>query len=71
MLCVGQQIRLTRNEIARLTHLTDIEPEGIRCLGDLDAYVARCKAFYWGHSEETRFLHWLIDREIDLCRRAL
>ena len=67
MLCLGQQIRLTRAEVARFTRLTDIEPTGIRSLQDLDGYIATCKAHYWGVSEETRFLHWLIDREVRLC----
>ena len=32
-------------------------------LDDLDAYIARCKAHYWGRSRDTQFLHWLIDQE--------
>lgn len=70
MLRLGQQIRLTRNEIERLTQLTDIVPDGVRSVRDLDAYVARCKAHYWGESEDTRFLHWLIDREVRMCRQT-
>lgn len=63
MIRLGTHIRLTRAEIDRLFRLTDIEPVGIRTRADLDAYVARCKAHYWGHSRDTQFLHWLIDRE--------
>ena len=69
MLCLGQQIRLTRAEVARFTRLTDIVPTGIRSVRDLDGYIARCKAHYWGVSQQTRFLHWLIDREYRRCRR--
>ncbi|WP_413914506.1 hypothetical protein [Candidatus Skiveiella danica] len=42
----------------------------IRTLDDLDAYIARCKAHYWGVSQDTQFLHWLIDREYAQCRLA-
>lgn len=69
MLCSGQQIRLTRAEEARFTRLTDIVPSGIRSVQDFDRYIARCKAHYWGVSQQTRFLHWLIDREYRQCRQ--
>lgn len=68
MIRLGWQIRLTRREFERFRKITDIEPVNIRRLEDLDAYVARCKAHYWGVSGETRFLHWLIDREYAQCR---
>lgn len=63
MIRLGMHIRLTRLEAERLFRLTDIEPVGIRTATDLDAYVARCKAHYWGRSRDTQFLHWLIDQE--------
>ena len=63
MIRLGTQIRLTRPEAERLRGLTDIEPVDIRSPADLDAYVARCKAHYWGRSRDTQFLHWLIDQE--------
>jgi len=49
------------------TKITDIKPVAIRTLDDLDAYIARCKAHYWGVSEQTQFVHWLIDREYRQC----
>jgi hypothetical protein len=70
MIRLGSQIRLTRREVERFRKITDIEPVDIRTLDDLDTYIARCKAHYWGVSRETRFLHWLIDREYAQCRRA-
>ena len=70
MIRLGSQIRLTRREIERFRKITDIDPVGIRTLDDLDAYIARCKAHYWGVSQETRFLHWLIDREYAQCSLA-
>jgi hypothetical protein len=63
MIRLGTHIRLTRPEAERLFRLTDIEPVDIRTAADLDAYVARCKAHYWGRSRDTQFLHWLIDHE--------
>ena len=71
MIRLGSHVRLSGREIERFTKITAIEPEGIRTLADLDAYVARCKAHYWGVSRETRFLHWLIDREYHKCRRQV
>ena len=70
MIRLGAQIRLTRREVERFRKITDIEPVDIRSLDDLESYIARCKAHYWGKSEETRFLHWLIDREYAQCRQA-
>ena len=64
MIRLGPQIRLTRKEIQQLHWLTDIEPVGIRTLADLEAYVAKCKAHYWGVSEDTQFLHCHIDQEV-------
>lgn len=70
MIRLGHRVRLTRREIERFTKITAIEPLGICTLADLDAYIDRCKAHYWGASRETQFLHWLIDREHDQCRSA-
>lgn len=70
MIRLGSQIRLTRTEVARLRWLTSIEPAGIRTLSDLHDYVARCKAHYWGTSEDTQFLHWMIDKEVETCLAA-
>lgn len=70
MIRLGQQIRLTRPEIERFTKVTGFEPVSIRTPVDLQAYVARCKAHYWGHSRETQFLHWLIDEEHRRCCAA-
>ena len=70
MIRLGSQIRLTRREVERFRKITDIEPVDIRTLDDLENYIARCKAHYWGVSEETQFLHWLIDREYKWCRDA-
>jgi hypothetical protein len=70
MIRLGSQIRLSRREAERFLKITDIEPVGIRTIDDLEAYIARCKAHYWGVSNETCFLHWLIDREAAQCRQA-
>jgi hypothetical protein len=67
MIRLNQQIRLTRREVERFVKITDLVPQHIRTFEDFDAYVARCKAHYWGVSKDTRFMHWLIDRERDRC----
>ena len=70
MLCLGQHVRLTLREIERFTTITGITPVDVRTVADLEAYIERCKAHYWGVSRETQFLHWLIDREYQRCRHA-
>ena len=70
MIHLDSQIRLTRREVERFRKITGIEPVDIRTLDDLENYIARCKAHYWGVSEETQFLYWLIDREYAQCRHA-
>ena len=70
MLRLGSQIRLTHRELERFTKITGIEPAGIRTASELQAYIARCKGHYWGDSKQTRFLHWLIDRELAACTRC-
>ncbi|GAC1390277.1 MAG: hypothetical protein Q8R67_19080 [Rhodoferax sp.] len=70
MIRFGHQIRLTHREVERFTKITAIEPVDIHSLADLDAYIARCKAHYWGSSRDTQFLHWLIDQEYGRCREA-
>ena len=57
----GRSSMVQRKPLARITA---IEPGSIRSVADLQAYVRRCKAHYWGHSDDTRFLHWLIEREV-------
>lgn len=68
MIRLGHHVRLTVREVERFTKITGITPLEVRTLADLEAYVARCKAHYWGVSRETQFLHWLIDREYQQCR---
>lgn len=70
MIRLGSQIRLTRKEIEYFHWLTDFEPVGIRTTTDLDAYVAKCKAHYRGVSQDTQFLHWMIDQEVARCLAA-
>jgi hypothetical protein len=52
---------LTSSKIELFTTITGFVPENVKTLEDLDAYVKRCKQFYWDTSRDTRFLHRLID----------
>jgi hypothetical protein len=67
MIRLGHHIRLTRTEVARFTKITGFAPADVKTLADLDAYIRQCKQHYWGCSYETRFLHWLMDRERARC----
>lgn len=63
MLSLGQQIRLTPREVERFTEITGFTPVNVKSLDDLAKYVAECKRYYWGTSDDTKFLHYLIDME--------
>jgi hypothetical protein len=63
MIRLGKNIRLTRREVERFTKITGFEPVGVKTLDDLDNYIGKCKAHFWGVSKETRFLHFLLDEE--------
>lgn len=67
MIRLGRHIRLTKREIERFTTITGFAPVNVKTLDDLNAYIGQCKQHYWGTSEATRFLHWLIDRERLRC----
>lgn len=70
MLRGSDQIRLTRREVERFTMITGFEPVSVKSLVDLYAYVKECKDYYWGDSDDTRFLHYLIDRELQAALAA-
>lgn len=67
MIRLGNQIRLTGREVERFTAITGFVPTGVKTFDDLDAYIGECKEHYWGVSKDTKFLHWLMDRERTLC----
>lgn len=70
MLKLGNNIRLTSREIERFTEITGFAPVNVKTIDDLNAYIEDCKHYYWGVSEDTRFLHWLIDKEHSRCLGA-
>ena len=67
MIRLGNMIRLTSREVERFTEITGLIPVNVKTLDDLDAYIEHCKRMYWGVSEDTHFLHWLIDCEKSRC----
>lgn len=67
MIRLGNYIRLTRTEVERFTKITGFVPANVRTFDDLDDYIGQCKLHYWGVSQDTKFLHWLMDRERMLC----
>jgi hypothetical protein len=64
MLLGTTTLRLTRREAARWTKITGFAPSEVRSPTDLRHYVRHCKQYFWGTSEDTRFLHFLIDEEL-------
>ncbi len=63
MLRLGNTIRLTSREIERFTEITGFVPVNVKTLDDLRQYVEECKKYYWGVSDDTKLLHYLIDRD--------
>lgn len=57
-------LRLTRRELARWTKITGFTPGEVRSEADLARFALRCKRYFWGTSEDTRFVHFLIDEEL-------
>ena len=57
-------LRLTRRESDRWVKITGFEPAPVRSEADLRQFVERCKRHFRGTSEDTRFLHFLIDEEL-------
>jgi hypothetical protein len=70
MLRLGNSIRLTRREVERFTKITGIPPANVKTLACLDNYIAKCKRHFWGVSEDTRFIHFLLDEERSRCLEA-
>ncbi len=70
MIRFGNHIRLTSRDVERFTEITGIVPVEVKTLDDLDAYIEHCKRHYWGSSDDTLFLHWLIDKERSRCLGA-
>ena len=64
MLRGTKTLRLTWRESARWVKITGFEPATVRSEADLRQFVQRCKRHFWGTSEDTRFLHFLIDEEL-------
>lgn len=69
MLRLGNIIRLTSKDIDALQYVTSFTPVDVKRIEDFDAYVEQCKRHYWGVTEETRYLHQLIDMVVATCRR--
>ena len=67
MIRLGNHVRLTRREVERFTTITGFAPVDVKTLDDLDEYIGKCKAHFWGVSEETRFLHFWLDEQRSSC----
>ncbi len=67
MLRYRGRLRLSARDLRRWVRITGFEPVGIRCVDDLANYVRACKGHFWGSSDDTKFIHWLIDEEFLRC----
>jgi hypothetical protein len=67
MLRYRGRLRLSARDMRRWVRITGFEPIGVRCVDDLANYVRVCKAHFWGSSDDTKFIHWLIDEEFLRC----
>lgn len=67
MLRYRGRLRLSARDLRRWVRITGFEPVGIRCVDDLANYVRACKGHFWGTSDDTKFIHWLIDEEFLRC----
>ena len=67
MLSLGENIRLTRREVERFTKISGFEPVDVNSLDDLDAYIRECKAYFWGVTDDTQYVHFLLDEERSRC----
>ncbi len=67
MLRYRGRLRLSARDLRRWIRITGFEPVGIRCVDDLANYVRACKGHFWGASDDTKFIHWLIDEEFLRC----
>lgn len=67
MIRQGDQLRLSARDKRRWLRITGFDPTGIRSVQDLQRYVDACKRHFWGDSDDTRFLHGLMDLEFQRC----
>lgn len=65
MIRYGNRLTLSEVDVRRWTRITGFEPTAIATLADLEDYVRECKRYYAEPSDDSAFLNWLMDVELE------
>ncbi|MCW5666234.1 MAG: hypothetical protein KIT35_20585 [Piscinibacter sp.] len=65
MIRYGNRLTLSEVDIRRWTRITGFEPTAIATMDDLEDYVRDCKRYYAEPSDDSAFLNWLMDVELE------
>ena len=65
MIRYGNRLTLSEVDVRRWTRITGFEPTAIATMDDLEDYVRDCKRYYAEPSDDSAFLNWLMDVELE------
>ncbi len=65
MIRYGNRLTLSEVDVRRWTRITGFEPTAIATMDDLEDYVRDCKRYYAEPSDDSAFLDWLMDVELE------
>lgn len=65
MIRYGNRLMLSEVDMRRWTRITGFEPTAITTTEDLEDYVRDCKRYYAEPSDDSAFLNWLMDVEME------
>ena len=65
MIRYGDRLTLSDVDVRRWTRITGFEPTAIATVADLEEYVRECKRYYAEPSDDSAFLNWLMDVELE------
>lgn len=65
MIRYGNRLVLSEVDVRRWTRITGFEPTAITTMEDLEDYVRDCKRYYAEPSDDSAFLTWLMDVELE------
>lgn len=65
MIRYGNRLMLSEVDVRRWMRITGFEPTAITTMEDLEDYVRDCKRYYAEPSDDSAFLNWLMDVELE------
>lgn len=65
MIRYRNRLMLSEVDVRRWTRITGFEPTAIATVADLEEYVRQCKRYYAEPSDDSAFLNWLMDVELE------